>query len=288
MICSVSSKYFPKMNSFSVILLYLIINFPIFSQSATLQKILKSKTLTVSVNQFYDPFYISDPKEGFPGLDVEIAKEYADYLGVSLRVLPLKSFDEHATRLEKGDTQIAIAGISTNLERSKRINFTDPYLFTSPSGLVNRQVLPPEPEGQIITSVPFRNLLDLSSLSGISFSVLSNSSNHIWLKNNFKKNPIYSYSDDITALNELKKNNVNVFVADGFRIQAALQKEPNLKSTYLPLLGNVQEEHISMAIQKGDIEFLQSLNFFIKEIRRNGRINTLTNKYFSSRDWIKN
>jgi polar amino acid transport system substrate-binding protein len=147
--------------------------------------------------------------------------------------------------------------------------------------------LPPEPEGQIITSVPFRSLTDLSSLSGLSFSVLSNSSNHIWLKSNYKKNPIYSYADDITAIQELKKNNVNVYVADSFKIQAAIQKEPSLKSTYLPLYGNVQEEHISMAIQKGDLEFLANLNFFIKEIRKNGKMNSLVNKYFSSRDWIK-
>jgi polar amino acid transport system substrate-binding protein len=281
-----------KINKYNLKNVFLLISLSLpsllYAESSTLQKILKSKTLTVSVNQYYEPFYISDPKEGFPGLDVEVAKELADYLGVNLRVLPLKTFDEHATRLEKGDTQLAIAGISTSLDRFKRVNFTDPYLVTTPAGLVNRQILPPEPEGQIITSVPFRSLADLTSLSGVSFSVLSNSSNHNWLKNNYKKNPIYSYTDDITAINELKKNNVNVYVADAFKIQAFIQKEPSLKSSYLPLLGNVQEEHISMAVQKGDLEFIHTVNFFIKENRRNGRMNSLVNKYFASRDWIKN
>lgn len=275
-------------NRFLILLLgFCLISNRTFADSPTLQKILKSKTLTISVNQYYEPFYISDPNPTSPGLDVEIAQEYAKFLGVSLKILPLKDFDEHATRLEKGDTQIAIAGLSANLNRFRRVYFTDPYLITSPAGLVNRQILPPEPEGQIITSVPFRSLADLSTLSGISFSVRANSPNHEWLKKRFAKAPIYSYLDDFRALNELRKNNVNVYVADGFRIQALLQKEPALKSNYLPLLSPVQEEHIAMAVYPGDTEFIYHLNFFIREIRKNGFLNSLTYKYFSTSEWVK-
>lgn len=262
-------------------------SFPYFAESPTLQKILKSKVLTISVNQLYEPFYIADPIEGSPGFDVELAQEYADFLGVGLRILPLTTFDEHATRLAKGDTQIAIAGLSSNLERFKTVYFTDPYLYTSPAGLVNRQILPPEPEGQIITSAPFRSLADLNTLSGISFSVLSNSSNHKFLKKFFSKNPIYSYSDSSKALNELKKNNVNVYVADGLSIQALLQKEPNLKSSYLPLIATVQEDHLVMAVNQQDLEFIYHLNFFIKELRKNGKIDSLSNKYFMTSIWVK-
>ncbi|WCL49507.1 substrate-binding periplasmic protein [Leptospira sp. GIMC2001] len=281
------NRNFMKVTYFCVLALSLSISNSLNAESSTLQKILKTKTLTVSVNQFYDPFYIDDPVEGSPGLDVEIAQEYAKYLGVNLKILPLRDFDEHANRLDKGDTQIAIAGISTSLERFRKVYFTDPYLITSPAGLINRQILPPEPEGQIITSAPFRSLLDLQTVSGILFSVRSNGPNHAWLKKNFPKFPIYSYLDDFRAVNELRKNNVNVYVADTFRIQALLQKEPALKTNYLPLLSSVQEENLSMAVAQGDIEFLYHLNFFIKEIRRNGWLNKLSYKYFSTNQWIK-
>lgn len=263
-----------------------LISTTVSAESKTLERILKTKTLTVSVNKFYEPFYISDPKPDYPGLDVEIASEYAKYLGVSLKILPLRDFDEHSSHLAKGNADIAIAAISTSLSRSKKVTFTDPYLFTSPAGLVNKNILPPEPEGQIITSIPFRSLIDLSMLSGISFAVRANTTNHDWLKKNFKKQPIYSYLDDFRAINELRKNNVNVYVADSYRIQAMLQIEPSLKSNYLPLLSVVQEEHIAMAVQEGDLELLYNLNFFIREIRRNGWLNKRINKYFSTSDWV--
>lgn len=282
------------MASFPFFYALFLILFTIFSlpmdlqaqQGPTMERILKKKVLTVSVNQYYEPFYIEDPNPGFPGLDVEIANYYAEYLGVGLKILPVREFANHAKYLEDGIVDIALGAISTSIERAKRVTFTDPYLITTPAGLVNRNILPPEPEGQIITAVPFKSLRDLSNLSGISFSVRSNSTNHEWLKQNFSKAPIYSYLDDIRALNELKKNNVNVYVADSFRIQALLQREPSLKSNYLPLLSSVQEEHIAMAVPKYDYALVQNLNFFIKEIRRSGWLNQRINKYFSGNRWV--
>ncbi|MCC5813519.1 MAG: amino acid ABC transporter substrate-binding protein [Leptospira sp.] len=254
--------------------------------SSTLERVLKNKTLVVSVNQYYEPFYIEDPNPKFPGLDVEIATFYADYLGVSLKILPVREFSDHAKKLEEGSVDIAIGAISTNIERSKRVSFTDPYLITTPAALVNRQILPPEPEGQIITAAPFKSLRDLNVLPGLSFSVRSNTPNHDWLKSNYSNVPIYTYLDDFRALNELKKNNVNVYVADSFRIQALLQREPSLKSNYLALLTSVQEEHLAMAVQKDDIVLLRNLNFFIKEIRRSGWLNRKANQYFSNSGWV--
>lgn len=256
------------------------------SQESTLDRIIKKKSMVVSVNQYYEPFYIENPNPNRPGFDVEIATYLAEYLGVSLKILPVREFSEHAKKLEEGSVDIAIGAISANLERSKYVSFSEPYLVTSPAGLVNRLILPPEPEGQIITAVPFKSLRDLNTLSGISFSVKSNTPNHNWLKKNYSKSPIYSYLDDFRALNELKKNNVNVYVADSFRIQALLQKEPSLKTNYLALLSSVQEEHISMAVAKHDVKTLETINFFIKEIRRTGWLNQRINRYFSNDAWV--
>ncbi|PKA27829.1 ABC transporter substrate-binding protein [Leptospira sp. mixed culture ATI2-C-A1] len=255
--------------------------------SPTLEKIKKTKTLTVSVNEFYDPFYIENPNEDFPGLDVELAQEYAKFLDVDLKIIPLRMFDQHARMLEKGDSQIAMAGISSSINRFRDVYFTDPYLISTPAALVNRTALPPEPEGQIVTVQLFRNLNDLTNITGISYSVLANSSNHQFLREAFPKAQVFSYFTNEAALNELKKNNVNAFVADSFYIQALLQKDSSLRANYLPILGVVQEDHISMAIAKRDIEFLYNLNFFIKELKRTGKIQQLINKYFKSNKWVK-
>ncbi|MDF3820936.1 transporter substrate-binding domain-containing protein [Leptospira sp. 96542] len=275
------------LRKFAIAFLICIV-FPIQSQtSPTLEKIRKSKVLTVSVNEFYDPFYIYDPNPNFPGVDVELAQEYAKFLDVDLKIIPLRTFDQHARMLEKGDTQIAMAGISSSISRFKDVYFTDPYLISTPAALVNRLALPPEPEGQIVTVQLFRTLSDLTNLTGISYSVLANSSNHTYLRETFPKAQVFSYFTNDAALGELKKNNVNCFVADSFYIRALLQKDPSLRATYFPILGIVQEDHISMAVAKRDIEFLYNLNFFIKEYKRTGKIQNIANKYFKSNQWIK-
>ncbi len=255
--------------------------------SPTLDKIKKTKVLTVSVNEFYDPFYIENAKEDYLGLDVDFARAYADFWDVELKIIPLRTFDQHARMLEKGETQIALAGLSSSLLRFKDVYFTDPYLISTPSALVNRSILPPEPEGQIVTVQLFRTIMDLQSISGISYSVLSNSSNHQFLKETFPKAQIFSYFTSEAAFNELKKNNVNCFVADSYYILALLQKNPSLRASYMPITGLVQEEHISMAVAKRDIEFLYHLNFFIKEYKRSGKMQFLVNKYFKSDKWVK-
>ncbi|MCZ8341608.1 MAG: transporter substrate-binding domain-containing protein [Leptospira sp.] len=260
----------------------------LFAQtSPTLEKIKKAKVLTVSVNEFYDPFYIENANANFPGVDVELAQEYAKFLDVDLKIIPLRTFDQHARMLEKGDTQIAMAGLSASISRFKDVYFTDPYLISTPAGLVNRNALPPEPEGQIVTVQLFRNLGDLTNLTGISYSVLANSSNHVYLREAFPKAQVFSYFTNDAAISELKKNNVNCFVGDSFFIQALLQKEPSLRANYLPILGVVVEDHISMAIAKRDIEFLYHLNFFIKEYKRTGKIQSIANRYFKSNQWVK-
>ncbi|TGL24082.1 ABC transporter substrate-binding protein [Leptospira yanagawae] len=271
----------------TVFLIAFVPTFLLGQTSPTLEKIKKTKTLTVSVNEFYDPFYIENPNEFYPGLDVELANEYAKFLDVDLKIIPLRTFDQHARMLEKGDTQVAMAGISSSINRFRDVYFTDPYLISTPAALVNRTALPPEPEGQIVTVQLFRNLNDLTNITGISYSVLANSSNHQFLRDTFPKAQVFSYFTNEAALSELKKNNVNAFVADSFYIQALLQKDSSLRANYLPILGVVQEDHISMAVGKRDIEFLYHLNFFIKELKRTGKIQQLINKYFKSNKWVK-
>lgn len=263
-----------------ILCLFLVFPAVLFSQSeyagSRLERILSKKELVVGVNKYYEPFYIENPKDGYPGIDAELAKFYADYLGVSLKLVPLKTFRQFAEDIRIGKIDLAFAGISTDLNRGKQVTFSDPYLVTTPAGLVSKKILPPEPEGNIVISRRFMSLSDLANLSGlVSFSVRSNTTNHIYLQKKFSKLPIYSYLSDSIAIDNLISNNVTCFVADSFFILTLLQKNPSLKANYLPLLGTVQEENISAALPLNDLIFADNLNFFIKELKRTGLLEEL-------------
>jgi polar amino acid transport system substrate-binding protein len=69
-------------------------------------------------------------------------------------------------------------------------------------------------------------------------------------------------------------------------LRALLLKRPELMNRFLPLLDKYLEDHISMAIPPGDPELWNYLNFFIKEMIRTGRMQTIINKYFQSGAWF--
>nr|WP_243393238.1 transporter substrate-binding domain-containing protein [Leptospira perolatii] len=245
------------------------------------------KELVVGVNKVYDPFYIQDPKEGFPGFDVELAKLYADYLGVSLKLKPLKTFRQFSDEISSSGIDMALAGMSTELSRGKTVTFSNPYLLTTTAGLVNKRNLPPEPEGNIVTTRTFKSIADLSLISGATFSVRSNTTNHNYLLKKFDKTKIYSYLSDSVAIDALTNNNVMCYVADSLYILALLQKNPGLKARYLPLVAPVMDEYISAAMPLNDLIFVDNFNFFLKELKRTGVIEELRTKYFLNNEWVK-
>ncbi|EMJ98733.1 ABC transporter substrate-binding protein [Leptospira sp. B5-022] len=263
----------------------------LYSQTKTipsrLDSVLSKKELVVGVNRVYEPFYIQDPKEGFPGFDMELAKLYADYLGVALKVKPLKTFRQFSDEISAGTIDIAMAGMSTDLSRGKTVTFSDPYLLTTPAGLVNKRSLPPEPEGSIVTTRTFKSLEDLSVLNALSFSVRSNTTNHNYLLRRFGKNQIYSYLSDSIAIDALTKGNVICYVADSLYILSLLQKQPSLKANYVALVNPVMDEYISAALPLNDLVFTDNFNFFIKELKRTGVIESLRSKYFLGSGWVK-
>ncbi|WP_051184873.1 substrate-binding periplasmic protein [Leptospira broomii] len=270
--------------------LILFISDGIFAQKipvSRLDQILAKKEIVVGVNRVYEPFYIQDPLEGFPGFDVELAKLYAEYLGVALKLKPLKTFRQFSDEIAAGSIDIALAGMSTDLSRGKTVSFSDPYLLATPAGLIFKKSLPPEPEGSIVTTRSFKSLDDLSVLNGVSFSVRSNTTNHNFLLRKFGKNKIYSYLSDSIAIDALIKNDVTCYVADSLYILALLQKQPSLRASYLPLINPVMDDYISAAMPLNDLVFVDNFNFFIKELKRTGVMEGIRSKYFLSKDWVK-
>ena len=122
----------------SALFALVFINNSIFPQQqdteSVLFKILKKKTLNVSVGAAYEPYYIANPKLDYPGFEVEIAEKYAEFLGVKLdKVIPLNNFGEHAKAVNDGTVDVSL-GNSSALGRMKQVYFSDPYIIISIGG----------------------------------------------------------------------------------------------------------------------------------------------------------
>lgn len=254
---------------------------------SVLFQILKKKALNVSVGASYEPFYIADPKPDYPGFEVEIAEKYAEFLGVKLeKVNPLNNFGEHAKAVNDGTVDVSL-GNSSSLARMKLVYFSDPYMILSIGGLVNKSVLPPEQEGDIVLNKAFRNVYDLKNISRLSFGVKDKTSNLEFVREAFGQYPIIPYENDEVALDALMNNNMTVYIGDNLYIEGLLQKYSNLRTRFLPLTGPVTEKQVSFSFKKYDLQMESNLNLFVRELKRTGTINSLREKYFSSNKWVK-
>ncbi len=257
-----------------------------YYNSSRLKEILEKGELKVAGDSSYEPFYIPNSKEGYPGFDYELGKAYADFLGVKYKFISYPEFNEFAEAIKNKEADIALSGISSNLERSKKLKFSEAYLVATPAALIRKSALPPPPEGNIITTQSFRSILDLSDLSGVTFAVRSFSNRHEYLLKKFKNNRIFTYVDTPSAWEAVKNGTANCLVADSFYIKGILLKDKSIASNFRPLLEPVQREDISAAFPQGDILFIRNFEFFLQELSRTGVLREMEDKYFNKSEWV--
>lgn len=133
----------------------------------------------------------------------------------------------------------------------------------------------------------FRSLLDLKSLSRLSFGVKEKTSNLDYIKSIYGQNQIMEFKDDFVALEALKDNKFNTYVADNLYIEGLMQKDSSLKARFVALSAPIMEKQVSFCFKKYDLTTQADLNLFIREIKRTGEVNRLKEKYFNSNKWVK-
>ena len=96
-------------------------------KSATLDT--SKDQLVVATNAAFEPFeYVKG--DSYYGVDMEIAKALADYLGVEL-VIQDMDFDAVCLSVGQHKCDIAMAGLTVKPEREEYVTFTDSYYFAS-------------------------------------------------------------------------------------------------------------------------------------------------------------
>ncbi|MBF0303536.1 MAG: glutamine ABC transporter substrate-binding protein [Desulfamplus sp.] len=86
-----------------------------------------AKNITVATDTNFPPFEFKDPKTGkHTGFDVELWDAIAKQIGISYDLQPM-DFNGIIPGLQSGQLDVGIAGMTIKPERSKVIDFSDPY-----------------------------------------------------------------------------------------------------------------------------------------------------------------
>ena len=67
-------------------------------------------------------------KDGPTGFEYELAKLFADHLGVELNIIVVHTLDDIFTALDKNQAHLAAAGLTITPERLQRFDFSPSYM----------------------------------------------------------------------------------------------------------------------------------------------------------------
>ncbi len=194
------------------------------------------------------------------GLEADFAKDLANYLGKSLRLVELKWEDQIPALLENR-IDIIMSGMTITTLRKVRIAFCIPYLRSGQMALIRRE-----------DAVRFSTgLFTLTNSSAI--GVIKNTFGEYFAEQNYSGVKKVSFSEPQSAVKALIDRRIDIFIYDGPMVfYLASENEINgLTALFTPLT----EEYLGWGVRKDNVELLESANKFLQTRNEEGTLNKM-------------
>ncbi len=242
------------------------------AKKSTVEGILKRGELRVGFEAGYMPFEMTDKKGNFVGFDIDMAKEMAKAMGVKFTAVNT-AWDGIIPALITEKFDIIMSGMTITQERNLKINFADPYIIVGQTILLNKKH-----EGVV------KSYRDLNDSKYIVTSKLGTTGEQA-VKRLIARANYKSFETETEAALEVVNGKADAFVYDlpYCVVFNAQQGAGNLVFLDEPFT----YEPLAWAINKGDPDFLNWLNNFLRQVRNDGRYETVYNKWIKTTDWIK-
>jgi len=210
--------------------------------------------------------YFEGP-DGPTGFEYELAKRFADYLGVELHIVTPPNFNDILPLVALGDAHIAAAGLTITAKRKEKVRFGPVYHTVTPQ-LVYRS-----------GSVRPKSLAELNG----TLEVIAGSSHEEMLEELKKQYPDLKWqsnseqdSEELLAM--VWQQLIDYTVADSTELSVNRHFYPELE----PAFDLAEPESLAWAFPKSDDNslYMAAVTFF-NRIKRSGTLAQLIERYFS-------
>ena len=240
------------------------------AKSSVIEKIQQAGELRVGFEAGYMPFEMTDTTGAFVGFDVDCAKEMAKAMGV--KFVPVNTaWDGIIPALLTDKFDIIMSGMTVTQERNLKINFADPYIVVGQTILLNKKH-----EGTVTS---YKDLNDAK------FTVTSKlgTTGEQAVKRMIPKCQYKSFETETEAALEVVNGKADAFVYDlPFCVVFNAQQG---KDTLVFLDEPFTYEPLAWGITKGDPDFLNWLNNFLRQLKNDGRYDRIYDKWIKNTDW---
>ena len=257
---------------------FLFVSAPVFAddielaKTSTIEAIVKSGKLRVGFESGYLPFEMTNTKGKYIGFDVDMGKALAKAMKV--KYAPINTaWDGIIPGLITDKYDIIISGMTCTQERNLAINFTDPYIVIGQAILLNKKH-----EGKI---------LSYKDLNDPKFTITSKlgTTGEQAVKRMIPKATYKSFEVETEACMEVIQGNADATVYDLPLIEI-MQAQHGAGKT-VALTTPFTFEPLAMAVRKGDPDFLNFLNNFLRQYKNDGRYDKAYDKWIRSDKWQK-
>jgi polar amino acid transport system substrate-binding protein len=242
------------------------------AKKSTVEKILKRGELRVGFESGYVPFEMTDKTGKFIGFDMDFGRRLAKAMGV--KFVPVNTaWDGIIPALMTDKFDIIMGGMTITQERNLKINFADPYIVVGQTILLNKKH-----EGKVLS------YKDLNDPKFILTSRMGTTGEQA-IKKYIPKATYKGFESEAEAGLEVINGKADALVYDlpfcGFLYGSQGKGKTvflNQPFTYEPL---------AWAINKGDPDFLNFLNNFLRQSKGDGFYEKVYNKWIIGSDWKK-
>lgn len=218
--------------------------------------------LVMGTNAAFPPYEFVDDNDNIVGIDAEIAKAVAEKMGMTLEIKDME-FNSLISAVSTGSIDIVMAGLTVNDERKKSVNFSDTYATGIQSIIVK--------EGSSIKSVD-----DLENASSI--GVQSGTTGDIYCTDDYGQDHVKQYPNGALAVAALVNGQVDCVVIDNEPAKAFVAANEGLKI----LDTEYAVEDYAAAFSKEDEELLKNFNKALSELKADGTVKKIIDKYISA------
>lgn len=227
-------------------------------------------TLTMATNASFPPYeYVED---GFKGIDVEIAGLIAEKLGKKLEIQDV-DFGAIIGGVQTGKYDMGMAGMTVTPDRKKSVNFSDTYATGVQVVIVK--------EGSEIKSV---DDIAKAVAKGAKIGVQQDTTGDIYASDKpendgYGEENVTRFKNGSDAVQALITDKVGCVIIDNEPAKAYVEKNKGLKILETEFV----TEDYAICVAKDNTELLNSINKALKELKDEGKIDEIIEKYIPSK-----
>src|SRR5512133_710378 len=243
------------------IILVMVVLFLVSGISAGRSGAAEKDTLVVGMELAYPPFEMTDTSGKPSGVSVDLAHELGKSLGRKV-IIENVAFDGLIPSLKTGKIDLIISSMTATEERSRSIDFSDPYLSTGLCLLTGK-------------TAHINSINDLDQ-PGKTVAVKKGTTGHTFAAKNIKQARVLVLDKESAAVLEVVQGKADAFIYDQMSTYQNWQRN---QATTRALLVPFQKESWAVGIRKGNEALKVKVNAFLKEFRAKGGFERLGDRY---------